>query len=73
MIIFTNREKEVLTYLALSMDYRSISKLMNIQEKTVYNTKLTVLAKIGIRKNVKLIKWLRTADARRAIVGEPLR
>lgn len=73
MIIFTNREKEVLTYLALSMDYQSTSRLMNIQEKTVYNTKLTSLTKIGIRKNAKLVKWLRIADARRAIAGDPLK
>lgn len=70
MICFTNREKDVLTYLALGLNNQSIAKLLGISTKTVSSHKVSALAKIGIRKNSDLFKWLRTPDAKRTIVGD---
>lgn len=70
---FTEREKLVLSFLALGVSDMEIAYYLGISNKTVSIFKTVAMEKIGIRKNANLIKWLRTPEARGAIVdGQPL-
>ncbi|MGO3398580.1 MAG: LuxR C-terminal-related transcriptional regulator [Serratia proteamaculans] len=70
---FTEKEKLVLSLLALSMSDMEIASYLAVSNKTVSIFKTVAMQKIGIRKNANLIKWLRTPEARAAIVdGQPL-
>ncbi|MGX1957394.1 helix-turn-helix domain-containing protein [Serratia proteamaculans] len=69
----TERERLVLSFLALGMSNMEIVSYLNVSNKTVSIFKTVAMQKIGIRKNANLIKWLRTPEARAAIVdGQPL-
>ena len=64
----TEKERLVLSLLALSMSEMEIASHLGISNKTVSIFKTVAMQKIGIRKNANLIKWLRTPEARAAIV-----
>lgn len=69
----TERERLVLSFLALGMSEMEITRYLGVSNKTVSIFKTAAMRKIGIRKNANLIKWLRTPEARAAIVdGQPL-
>ncbi|MDW5510473.1 helix-turn-helix domain-containing protein [Serratia proteamaculans] len=69
----TEKERRVLSLLALSMSEMEIASYLGVSNKTVSIFKTVAMKKIGIRKNAHLIKWLRTPEARAAIVdGQPL-
>ncbi|WBF44425.1 helix-turn-helix domain-containing protein [Serratia rubidaea] len=69
-IKFTDREKLILTFLALGMSDMDIACHLGISNKTVSIFKTSAMRKIGVRKNSNLIKWLRTNDARVSITGK---
>lgn len=65
---FTEREKQVLCYLAMGIDEKGIATLLNKSNKTISHFKLSAMKKIGIKKDANLIKWLRTLEAKHLIV-----
>ncbi|HBC7420629.1 TPA: response regulator transcription factor [Serratia marcescens] len=68
-IKFTEREKLVLSFLALGVSDMDIAHHLGISNKTVSIFKITAMKKIGLRKNANLIKWLRTPDAKAAFTN----
>ncbi|HFF8938844.1 helix-turn-helix domain-containing protein [Serratia marcescens] len=66
-IKFTEREKLVLSLLALGVSDMDIAHHLGISNKTVSIFKTTAMKKIGLRKNANLIRWLRSSEARCSI------
>ncbi|HEJ6943141.1 helix-turn-helix transcriptional regulator [Serratia ureilytica] len=66
-IKFTDREKLVLSFIALGANNIDIARFIGISSKTVSIYKTTAMKKIGLRKDVNLVRWLRTCDAKVAI------
>ncbi|HID9895589.1 TPA: helix-turn-helix domain-containing protein [Serratia marcescens] len=55
----TLREQEIMRWMAREMGVRQIARLLDISVKTVSNHKMSVMRKMGFRRNAELYSWLR--------------
>lgn len=63
------KREEIFTFITLGMGNKSISNLIGISYKTLFNHRYNALLKVGIRNNAQFATWLRTPEARYSITG----